>query len=149
MTHADHDLWVFGYGSLMWRPGFAYAEARHARLTGWRRCFCIYSVHHRGTPARPGLVLGLDRGGACEGIAFRIPAPDVAATLHYLREREQVVSVYREALVPLTLVSTGRPEVTALAFLVERAHQGDGRYRAQARPDRQGLQQCGGSRCGC
>ena len=74
MTAADHDLWVFGYGSLMWRPGFAYEEAQHARLTGYRRCFCIYSVHHRGTPERPGLVLGLDRGGACEGIAYRVAA---------------------------------------------------------------------------
>jgi cation transport protein ChaC len=116
------DLWVFAYGSLMWRPGFAYADAVHARLVGWGRSFCIYSRYYRGSPRRPGLVLGLDRGGACEGIAFRIPAPDVAATLNYLREREQVVSVYREALVPLTLVTTGRPEVTALAFLVERAH---------------------------
>lgn len=116
------DLWVFAYGSLMWRPGFAYAEAAHARLVGWRRSFCIYSRYYRGSPRRPGLVLGLDRGGACEGIAFRIPAAEVAGVLHYLREREQVVSVYREGLVPLTLVTAGRPEVMALAFLVERAH---------------------------
>ena len=59
-------LWVFGYGSLMWRPGFPYLEAVHARLIGYRRCFCIYSIHHRGTPSRPGMVLGLDRGGSCE-----------------------------------------------------------------------------------
>ena len=72
MTTGAHDLWVFGYGSLMWRPGFAYEEAQHARLTGYRRCFCIYSVYHRGTPERPGMVLGLDRGGACEGIAYRV-----------------------------------------------------------------------------
>ena len=76
-----HDLWVFGYGSLMWRPGFAYEEAQHARLTGYRRCFCIYSVHHRGTPERPGLVLGLDRGGACEGIAYRVAARRAAETV--------------------------------------------------------------------
>ena len=68
----EHDLWVFGYGSLMWRPGFAYEEAQHARLTGYKRCFCIYSVHHRGTTERPGMVLGLDRGGTCEGIAYRV-----------------------------------------------------------------------------
>jgi cation transport protein ChaC len=66
----DHDQWVFAYGSLMWRPGFPHAEAQHARLVGYRRCFCIYSVHHRGSPDRPGLVLGLDRGGTCEGIAY-------------------------------------------------------------------------------
>ena len=64
----------------MWRPGFAFEEARRARLTGYRRCFCIYSVHHRGTPERLGMVLGLDRGGACEGIAYRIAAADVAQT---------------------------------------------------------------------
>ena len=76
--HPPYDLWVFGYGSLMWRPGFAYEEAQHARLTGYRRCFCIYSVHHRGSPERPGLVLGLDRGGTCEGIAYRIAASRAA-----------------------------------------------------------------------
>jgi hypothetical protein len=75
-----HDLWVFAYGSLMWRPGFRYEEARRARLTGYSRRFCIYSVHHRGTPERLGLVLGLDRGGVCEGVAYRIAAPDVART---------------------------------------------------------------------
>src|SRR5262245_6387450 len=67
----DHDLWVFAYGSLMWRPGFAFGEARRARLTGYRRCFCVYSLHHRGAPERLGLVLGLDRGGVCEGVAYR------------------------------------------------------------------------------
>jgi cation transport protein ChaC len=90
MTAAGHDLWVFGYGSLMWRPGFAYEEAQHARLTGYRRCFCIYSVHHRGTTERPGMVLGLDRGGACEGIAYRVSAANATQTTRYLRAREQV-----------------------------------------------------------
>jgi cation transport protein ChaC len=117
-----HDLWVFAYGSLMWRPGFECAEAAHARLVGWRRSFCIYSHHYRGSPRRPGLVLGLDRGGACEGMAFRVPAASAAATLRYLRAREQVIPVYREALVPVTLMMGERPEVMALAFLVERAH---------------------------
>src|SRR5438552_12225970 len=105
MTAADHDLWVFGYGSLMWRPGFAYEEAQHARLVGYRRCFCIYSVHHRGTPERPGMVLGLDRGGACEGIAYRVAAANVAATTRYLREREQINGVYRDVLVPVRLIT--------------------------------------------
>lgn len=116
------DLWVFAYGSLMWRPGFPYAEASHARLVGWRRSFCIYSRFHRGSMRRPGLVLGLDRGGLCEGMAFRVPGTEAAAALDYLREREQIISVYREALVPVTLLSGDRPEVMALAFLVERAH---------------------------
>jgi len=118
-------LWVFAYGSLMWRPGFAYAEARRARLTGYRRCFCIYSVHHRGTPERLGLVLGLDRGGVCEGVAYRIAAADVARTRTYLRDRELVNGVYREAFVPIELEPAAGPgpgEVTALAYIVERAH---------------------------
>ena len=117
-----HELWVFAYGSLMWRPGFPSEEIVHARLVGWRRAFCIYSRFHRGSPQRPGLVLGLDRGGVCEGLAYRVAPANVASTLAYLRDREQVVSVYREALVPVTLMTPERPEVLALAFLVERAH---------------------------
>jgi cation transport protein ChaC len=122
MTDAAHDIWVFGYGSLMWRPGFAYEEARHARLTGYRRCFCIYSVYHRGTPTRPGLVLGLDRGGTCEGIAYRVAGASVAETVRYLRAREQVNGVYREAHVPIDLIEGQRREVRALTYIVERAH---------------------------
>jgi glutathione-specific gamma-glutamylcyclotransferase len=104
------DLWVFAYGSLMWRPGFAY-----------RRCFCIYSVYHRGTPARLGLVLGLDRGGVCEGVAYRIAAGDAAAVRAGLRARELVNGVYREAVVPVEL-EHGPAEVAALAYIAERAH---------------------------
>ena len=122
MTQPAHDLWVFAYGSLMWRPGFPHEEARHARLTGYRRCFCIYSVHHRGTPARPGMVLGLDRGGACEGIAYRVAAANAAETVRYLRAREQVNGVYREAHLPIELIDGPRREVPALAYIVERAH---------------------------
>jgi cation transport protein ChaC len=113
---------VFAYGSLMWRPGFAYEEARRARLTGYRRCFCVYSVHHRGTPERLGLVLGLDRGGVCEGVAYRIAAADAGRTRTYLRARELVNGVYREALVPIELERHPSVEVTALAYIVERAH---------------------------
>ena len=116
------DLWVFAYGSLMWRPGFVFTDRTWARLSGYRRSFCIYSVYHRGTPLRPGLVLGLDRGGVCEGVAYRIEAARAAQTIAYLREREQVTGVYREALVPVTLLRGERPEVSALAYLVERAH---------------------------
>jgi cation transport protein ChaC len=117
-----HDLWIFAYGSLMWRPGFASEQVVHARLVGWRRSFCIYSRFHRGSSRRPGLVLGLDRGGVCEGLAFRVSAVNARETLRYLREREQVASVYREALVPVTLLTGERLEVMALTFLVERAH---------------------------
>src|SRR6185436_8922605 len=95
---AAGDLWVFGYGSLMWRPGFDYVERIDARLIGAHRALCVYSFVHRGTPERPGLVLGLDRGGACRGIAFRVSAPNRPATLAYLRAREQVTKVYRESV---------------------------------------------------
>ena len=122
MSAPDHDLWVFAYGSLMWRPGFVYEEAQHARLVGYRRCFCIYSVHHRGTPERPGLVLGLDRGGACEGIAYRIAAAQVDETLRYLRSRELINGVYRETQAPVQLLKGQDREVLAQMYIVERAH---------------------------
>jgi cation transport protein ChaC len=116
-----HDLWVFAYGSLMWRPGFPFEESRRARLTGYSRRFCIYSVHHRGTPERLGLVLGLDRGGVCEGVAYRVSAAQSDEVRAYLRAREQVSGVYREALVPVELEHP-QAAVMALAYIVERAH---------------------------
>jgi cation transport protein ChaC len=117
----DHDVWFFGYGSLMWRPGFPHEEARHARLVGYRRSFCIYSTHHRGTEARPGLVLGLDRGGVCEGMVFRVEASNAHSVLHYLRERELVSGVYREINTPIDIEGPGG-HVRATAFVAERAH---------------------------
>ena len=92
------DLWVFGYGSLMWRPGFEFIEQVPARLIGEHRALCVYSFVHRGTPEKPGLVLGLDRGGACRGIAFRVAAKHAPHTVAYLRAREQVTTVYREVM---------------------------------------------------
>lgn len=127
------DLWVFGYGSLMWKPGFVFEEAHHARLVGYRRSFCIYSMHHRGTMQRPGLVLGLDRGGVCEGIAYRVAPERAAATLRYLREREQGSGVYRECNVPVELLKHAGQVVHALAFIVERAHPGYGGAQPLAR----------------
>src|SRR4026209_2875606 len=88
----DGDLWVFGYGSLIWNPGFEFLEQKPARLIGEHRSLCIYSMVHRGTPEKPGLVLGLDRGGACRGVAFRVAEKNRTATIAYLREREQVTS---------------------------------------------------------
>src|SRR5260370_33351035 len=88
-------LWVFGYGSLMWRPGFSYLERVLARLYGAHRALCVLSHVHRGTPERPGLVLGLDRGGTCRGIAYRTAAKHRGATVAYLRAREQVTAGYR------------------------------------------------------
>jgi cation transport protein ChaC len=126
MSVEPADTWVFGYGSLMWNPGFPFAEARRARLTGYHRAFCVYSVHYRGTARKPGLVLGLDRGGVCEGIAFRIAPEARKATLTYLRRRELIYGVYREALVPLDIVHVGEDEPTravwAITYIAERAH---------------------------
>jgi cation transport protein ChaC len=116
----QQDFWVFGYGSLMWRPGFDYVERQLAWLRGYHRALCIYSHVHRGTPERPGLVLGLDRGGSCRGVAFRIEAAKADATIAYLRAREQVTSVYVERRVRLRL-DDGR-EVEALTYVVDRRH---------------------------
>jgi glutathione-specific gamma-glutamylcyclotransferase len=116
------DLWVFGYGSLMWRPGFEHTERVRARLIGEHRALCVYSFVHRGTPEKPGLVLGLDRGGACRGIAFRVAENRSAATIAYLREREQVTSVYREVMRSVWLENDARQRVSALAYVVDRGH---------------------------
>jgi cation transport protein ChaC len=116
------DLWVFGYGSLMWRPGFDFIERTPARLIGEHRALCVYSFVHRGTPEKPGLVLGLDRGGACRGIAFRVAEKDRANTIAYLREREQVTSVYREVMRSVWLENDARQRVGALAYVVDRGH---------------------------
>jgi cation transport protein ChaC len=116
------DLWVFGYGSLMWRPGFEYVERVSARLIGEHRALCVYSFVHRGTPEKPGLVLGLDRGGACRGIAFRVAEKNRAATIAYLRAREQVTSVYREVTRSVWLENDARQRVGALAYVVDRGH---------------------------
>jgi cation transport protein ChaC len=116
------DLWVFGYGSLMWRPGFDFVERVPARLIGEHRALCVYSFVHRGTPEKPGLVLGLDRGGACRGIAFRVAEKQRDATVAYLREREQVTSVYREVKRSVWLENEARQRVSALAYVVDRGH---------------------------
>ena len=116
------DLWVFGYGSLMWRPGFDFLEQVPARLIGEHRALCVYSFDHRGTPEKPGLVLGLDRGGACRGVAFRVAADKRAEAVAYLRAREQVTSVYREAMRSVWLEDPARRRVSALAYVVDRGH---------------------------
>jgi glutathione-specific gamma-glutamylcyclotransferase len=114
-------FWVFGYGSLMWRPGFAFAVREPALVHGFRRSLCVLSHVHRGTPERPGLVLGLDSGGSCRGVGYRVAAADWEGTLAYLREREQVTMVYREVETRLRLLRSRRT-VRALAYVVDRSH---------------------------
>src|SRR5471032_1220369 len=116
------DLWVFGYGSLMWRPGFEFIEQVPARLIGEHRGLCVYSFDHRGTPEKPGLVLGLDRGGACRGIAFRVAAKLRSETIEYLRDRKQTTSVYHEVMRSVWLENEARQRVSALAYVVDRGH---------------------------
>jgi len=105
----------------MWRPGFEFEESRPARLYGYHRAFCIYSHVHRGTPEQPGLVFGLDAGGSCRGIAFRVAAMRAEDTRRYLFAREQVTSVYRDVMKPVDLLETGE-RVEALCFVVDRQH---------------------------
>ena len=120
--HDNKDLWVFAYGSLMWRPGFSYLERVPARLIGLHRALCVFSFVHRGTPERPGLVLGLDRGGMCRGIAYRVAAAARAETLHYLRAREQVTTVYVESMRQIDLEERARRRVRAVCYIVDRSH---------------------------
>lgn len=114
--------WVFGYGSLMWNPGFATPETQPARLQGWHRAFCIYSEHYRGTPTQPGLILGLLPGGACRGLAHRLPAAAYDEVRRYLIHREiDNDGVYEETVRPIHL-DDGRT-VPALVYLADRKHR--------------------------
>jgi cation transport protein ChaC len=114
------ELWVFGYGSLMWSPCFAYAEKRPGRVHGFHRALCILSTRYRGTQRRPGLVMGLCRGGSCWGMAFRVEARDVARCLARLWHREMPRRVYHPQLVAVRLKNGRR--VRALAFVADPGH---------------------------
>ncbi|MFO1303963.1 MAG: gamma-glutamylcyclotransferase [Burkholderiales bacterium] len=111
--------WVFGYGSLLWNPLFPFAEARPALLRGLHRRFCLYSMASRGTKDAPGLVLGLDRGGACTGVIYRLPGPAAIDELHLLWRREMVTGSYRPKWVR---VRSHEREFVALAFTVRHDH---------------------------
>jgi glutathione-specific gamma-glutamylcyclotransferase len=115
-------LWVFGYGSLLWNPGFVPRETVKARLVDYQRSFCMLSIHHRGTVTDPGLVLALDHqhGAACTGVALRVADDEQASVLDMLRERELISSAYYEDHVDL-ITDTGQP-VRALTYIVDRAH---------------------------
>jgi cation transport protein ChaC len=115
-------FWIFGYGSLMWRPGFDYEERNSAVLKGLHRALCVYSHVHRGTPEKPGLVMGLDRGGSCRGVAFRVREENWVQTLDYLRAREQVTMVYRETRRRVQLDGKDGRTVLAVTYVVERNH---------------------------
>ncbi len=124
------DFWVFGYGSLMWNPGFPHLEVRPGRLRGYHRHFCVYSHVYRGTPKRPGLVLGLDRGGSCAGLVYRVPAAEAAGTIEYLYEREMITAVYLPRWVR---VGTADGMVTAATFVVDTGHR---QYAGRLSPER-------------
>ena len=115
------DLWVFGYGSLMWSPGFRHAEKRTGLVRGYHRALCILSSRYRGTPEKPGLVMGLCRGGSCWGMAFRVPAVRVRRVLRTLWKREMLNKVYVPTLVPVTVGP--RRRIRALAFVADTAHR--------------------------
>jgi glutathione-specific gamma-glutamylcyclotransferase len=122
-THAaghPGDIWVFGYGSLMWNPGFPFEERQAAVAHGVHRRLCVYSTRYRGTPEKPGLVVGLLTGGCCHGVCFRVAARDVQPTRHYLTEREQFTKIYHEVFRPVRL-RDGRT-VPALCYVVDQTH---------------------------
>ncbi len=121
MAGADQsgDIWVFGYGSLMWRPDFPYLDAAPALLRGYHRAFCIYSVHHRGSRQRPGLILGLDRGGSCRGRAFRVAAGEANAVIGYLDSRELITHVYLRRTIP---VAINGARIAAIAYVADPGH---------------------------
>ncbi len=112
-------LYVFGYGSLLWRPGFDYDWVAKARIHGFHRALRVWSYHHRGTEGQPGLVLGLDRGGSCQGCLFRVPASAKDSVAAYLWEREMVTSVYTPRLVQ---AHTTAASYLALTFVLDRNH---------------------------
>jgi len=117
----EGDLWIFGYGSLMWSPGFRPTEQRAGLVRGYHRALCILSNRYRGTPEKPGLVMGLCRGGSCWGMAFRVPRPRVRRVLRALWKREMLNRVYVPTLVQVTVGP--RRRIRALAFVADTAHR--------------------------
>ena len=128
LLHAiDGDVWVFAYGSLMWNPGFEFLEKRPALLHGYHRAFCIYSNYYRGTDEQLGLVLGLDRGGSCRGLAFRLPKDGVHEILDYLWDRE-MLTWDREAVstvynLRVSGARTAGGSVTCRTFVANPTHE--------------------------
>ncbi|MEL6476207.1 MAG: gamma-glutamylcyclotransferase [Pseudomonadota bacterium] len=124
---AEQGFWVFGYGSLMWKPGFEFVERRLARLDGYRRRFALSSTRYRGSPEEPGLLLGLDwaPGQSCLGAAFRISPAMADETRAYLAERELVTRSYFEISTPVTLICDGPGQgarFDAICYVLDRTH---------------------------
>jgi cation transport protein ChaC len=118
----DNNLeWIFGYGSLMWDPGFTYIEKQPATLLGFHRSFCIYSHHYRGTSERPGLVLGLDKGGICQGIAFRVDRLKWPNVVSYLDERELIGYAYQAVETDINFGCSGTV-VQAYTYIADSSH---------------------------
>ena len=124
------DLHVFGYGSLMWNPALDAADVQVARVAGWHRRFCLRSIFGRGTPETPGVMLALDRGGACRGLLFRIEASRVQAEMRLLWRREMIAGSYDARWV---CARVGGESIRALTFVASRAHD---RYIADRTPER-------------
>jgi cation transport protein ChaC len=120
--NGGEDFWVFGYGALMWKPDFAFDETRRATVHGWHRRFCLWQWRYRGTTQKPNLMLALDRGGACKGVAYRIQGPDIAAKLAEVWKREMIAYGYVSRWLS---AATEAGPVKTLAFV---ANHGGGRY---------------------
>lgn len=123
-------VWLFAYGSLIWNPALEFDDRRLARIHGWHRSFCLSTVAGRGTPEAPGLVLALDRGGACTGAAFHIPEPLVSRELELLWRREMLSGSYQPRWVPLRAPDNTRYG-PAITFTIRR----DGPYYTPRLPD--------------
>lgn len=139
MSDATDHFWVFGYGSLMWNPGFDFMESHHARINGLHRAPCIYSWEHRGTRERPGIVLGLDRGGACLGMGFKVDGEHYNTVIAYLRARELVTNVYLETTRTMRLLDTGEA-VKTITYIADRSHE---QYAGRLSHDKLVKQICG------
>jgi cation transport protein ChaC len=125
------DLWLFGYGSLLWKPACEVAESRVGKVRGWHRAFCIRLPRFRGTPDRPGLMMGLDRGGQCRGMVFRLPPDQVRTSLGVLFRREMIVKPSSN-LPPWLAVETDEGPIRALGFVTNRRSP---RYAGKLAPD--------------
>lgn len=119
--HESHnDIWVFGYGSLMWNPAIHFAERKAARIYGYHRQYCVSSPVGRGTPEKPGIMLALDRGGSCHGMAYRIAASKIHEELDILWAREMVVGTYRPAWVT---IHSDAGQQAAITFVSNNRHE--------------------------